>query len=193
LTDAFGAQLAEQKEHFLSVPGKLPIAKVWQPDSVVYEAQVVSYDGSLYQARKDTAQMPGGVDWVCVARGGRDGLSLSIRGAFNVYKKYAQLDVVTFDGASFVAKRDNPGICPGDGWQALALRGKAGDRGLSGPRGMKGERGARGEATPTITHWTTDCRHYRAIPSMSDGTFGAPLELRELFEQFVAEAGHAVE
>jgi len=31
-------------------PGKLPIVKLWQPDSVTYEAQVVSYDGATYQA-----------------------------------------------------------------------------------------------------------------------------------------------
>jgi hypothetical protein len=58
LCDVFGAQLAEQKEHFLSVPGKLPVAKFWQPESVTYEAQVVCYDGSLWQACKDTAQAP---------------------------------------------------------------------------------------------------------------------------------------
>jgi hypothetical protein len=27
-------------------------------------------------------------------------------------------------GDSFVAKRDNPGICPGDGWQLLSGPGK---------------------------------------------------------------------
>jgi hypothetical protein len=30
--------------------------------------------------------------------------------------------------------------------------------------------------------------HYRAIPTMSDGTGGAPLDLRPLFERFCEEA-----
>jgi chromosome segregation ATPase len=65
---AFEAKLAEQKERLLAVPGRLPVAKIWRQESVTYEGEVVSYDGALYQARKDTAQIPGGSDWVCVAR-----------------------------------------------------------------------------------------------------------------------------
>jgi hypothetical protein len=56
-------------------PGKLPIAKIWHQDSVSYEAEVVRYDGSLYQALKDTAQVPGGSDWICLAVAGRDAIS----------------------------------------------------------------------------------------------------------------------
>ena len=58
---------------------------------------------------------------------------------------------------------------------------------------MKGEKGAKGEATPTIINWTIDRKHYRAVPTMSDGKVGAPLELRELFEQFVVETNYAAE
>jgi hypothetical protein len=105
-----------------------------------------------------------------------------------VYKKYRRLDIVsTFDGA-FIACHDSPGICPGAGWQLLASRGSAGDKGPPGPRGTKGERGERGEATPTIILWTIDRKHYRAVPTMSNGEVGAPLELRELFQQFCDEA-----
>jgi hypothetical protein len=49
---------------------------------------------------------------------------------------------------------------------------------------MKGECGARGEASPTIVSWQIDAVHYRAVPTMSDGKAGAPLELRDLFQQF---------
>src|SRR5262249_34634932 len=45
-----------------------------------------------------------------------------------------------------------------------------------------------GEATPTIIAWTLDTKNYRAIPTMSDGTGGAPLDLRPLFERFNEEA-----
>jgi hypothetical protein len=63
---SFEAQLAEHKERLLAVPGKLPVAKIWRPESVSYQAEFVCHDGSLWQARKDTAQAPGpgAADWV---------------------------------------------------------------------------------------------------------------------------------
>src|SRR5262249_31590968 len=67
------AKRAALEERLKAVPGKLPVAKVWQPESVTYQAEFVSHNGALFQARKDTAQTPGGSDWICVARSGRDG------------------------------------------------------------------------------------------------------------------------
>jgi hypothetical protein len=149
--------------------------------------QGVCYEGATWQALKDTAQIPGGADWVCVARAGRDGVdgrTPTIRGTFDVYKKYAQFDVVTFDGASYIAGRDDPGICPGDGWQLIAARGARGQKGSPGPRGEKGDNGERGEPGVTIEAWPLDRERYRASPRMSNGTVGPMLELRGLFEQF---------
>jgi hypothetical protein len=191
---ALEAKLAAVEERLKAVPGKLPVAKIWRAESVTYEAQVVCYEGALYQARKDTAQVPGGSDWICVARAGRDGLSLSIRGAFDPHDAYSQLDVVTCNGGSFVARCDDPGMCPGPGWQLLTSPGKAGDKGQPGPPGKKGERGEKGEkgeATPTIVSWQIDRTHYRAVPTMSNGKPGAPLDLRPLFEAYHEEAGRA--
>jgi hypothetical protein len=191
---ALDAKLAAVEERLKAVPGKLPVSKIWRPESVTYEGEVVSYDGSLYQARKDTAQSPGGLDWVCVARAGRDGCdgrTPHVCGTYDVYKKYEQLDVVTCDGAAFIARRDDPGICPGDGWQLLSGKGSRGSRGETGPCGEKGERGPPGKAAPTVVNWTLDRKNYRAIPTMSDGRAGTPLELRELFEQFLLETNGA--
>jgi hypothetical protein len=69
-------------------------------------------------------------------------------------------------------------------------QGSAGQQGPAGPqgiRGERGERGARGEAAPTIVSWTLDRVHYRAVPTLSNGKAGAPLDLRGLFEQFFSE------
>ena len=126
-------------------------------------------------------------------RAGRDGLTPNTRGAFDVYKKYAQLDVVEYEDASYIARRNNPGICPGDGWQLVSRSGRRGPAGERGLQGRKGERGARGEDAPTIASWTLDRKNYRAVPTMSNGTQGATLELRGLFEQFVEETSHAAE
>jgi hypothetical protein len=190
---AFETKIAALEERLRAVPGILPVAKTWCQESVSYQAEFVCHDGSLWQARKDTAQAPGGSDWICVARAGHDGcdgLTLNFRGGLDAYKKYQQFDVIEFDGSSFVALRDNPGI-PGDpGWQLLCHRGNRGPAGDVGPRGRKGERGARGEAMPTIVSWTIDRTHYRAVPTMSNGQAGAPLELRGLFEQFVLESSY---
>jgi hypothetical protein len=112
-------------------------------------------------------------------------------GIYDAYEKYQRLDVVVYEGASYIARRDNPGLCPGDGWQLLASRGKAGDKGQPGPPGKKGERGERGEATPTIVSWQIDRAHYRAVPTMSNGKPGPPLDLRPLFEAYHEEAGSA--
>ena len=51
-------------------------------------------------------------------------------------------------------------------------------RGLIGPRG---------EPAPTITGWRIDREGYAAVPVLSNGTEGAPLELRSLFEQSLNE------
>src|SRR5215831_7913464 len=190
---AFEAKLAALEGRVKAVPGKLPVSKIWRPESVTCEGEVVSYDGSLYQARKDTAQLPDGADWICVARAGRDGCdgrTPNIYGTFNAHETYARFDVVECDGASFIAIRDNPGGCPPgpeDGWQLLSKPGRRGPPGDIGPRGEKGNKGERGEAAPTIVSWAVDRVHYRAVPTMSDGKAGALLDLRGLFEQFCDE------
>ena len=58
---------------------------------------------------------------------------------------------------------------------------------MPGPRGEKGATGEKGDTGPTITAWKTDRTGYRAIPMLSNNTFGAPLELRDLFAQFLLE------
>jgi hypothetical protein len=39
----------------------------------------------------------------------------------------------------------------------------------------------------TIIDWRLNCAAYEATPVMSDGSAGAVLKLRELFEQFFSE------
>ena len=51
--------------------------------------------------------------------------------------------------------------------------------------------GPRGEPAPTITGWRIDREGYAAVPVLSNGTEGAPLELRSLFEQSLKRGGVA--
>jgi hypothetical protein len=126
--------------------GKLPIVKPWQ-DAVHYEGDVVTSDGRLYQALRDTGKAPGHDDWLCIADRGKDGIdgnTFSVRGTWIEGEDYRNLDVVAINGASFVAKQDAPGPCPGEGWQMIAAQGKRGHPGERGV-GLKGDRGSPGE------------------------------------------------
>ena len=171
-------------------PGKLRVAKAWVPETVFYEGDVVTFDGGTFQARRDTGQAPSHSDWICLARGGRDGQSVKVRGTFNEAAEYHRNDVVACNGGSFIALKDAPGPCPGSGWQLVASPGKRGVAGLKGERGERGAKGDKGDPGPsaqTIRGWHIDRERYVATPVMSDGSIGPALELRDLFQQFYNE------
>lgn len=121
-------------------PGKLPPVREWS-DRVYYEGVVVAHSGSTYQAVRDTAKEPPHADWICIAKAGgdgRDGRSFTIRGTWSETGLYQALDVVALGGASFAARQDDPGPCPGAGWQLIAAQGKRGNPGEKGREGLRG-------------------------------------------------------
>jgi Collagen triple helix repeat (20 copies) len=183
--------------------GKLPIVKIWIANTVYYAGEVVAFDGGCFQANKDTGQAPPHSDWNCLAVPGRDGSSVEVKGTFNPNATYGKLDIVAFNGGSFIALKNDPGPCPGTHWQLIASPGKRGEKGLPGEpgkdgkpgkdgtpgeRGLRGEKGERGEAPPRIVGWKVDRKNYQAQPEMADGSLGPTLELRSLFVQFRDEA-----
>jgi len=129
----------------------LPVVKAWDADGISYCGDVVTHDGSVWQACKDTGKEPGHADWILLARAGRDGCDGFVPivcGTFDAYKTYGRLDIVECHGASYVARCNDPGVCPGDGWQIVSRPGLRGPTGETGPRGGKGERGrARGSCS----------------------------------------------
>jgi hypothetical protein len=156
---------------------------------VQYAGDVITHAGSTYQALCDTAQPPGGTDWICLAAAGRDARAPKPSGTFDAKATYLALEIVALNGASFIARRDDPGMCPGEGWQLMARQGQRGIAGQKGERGLQGERGAAATPGPRLAGWKIDREKYEARPTMSDGTDGAALELRALFEQFQEETG----
>lgn len=118
-------------------PGRIPRVTEWQ-DGVHYEGAVVAHLGETWQARRDTGRPPPHDDWICLAARGLEGASPAYKGAWKAATAYQAHDVAMVDGSSFVALRDAPGPCPGDGWRLLAGRGKSGP---PGPPGASGERG----------------------------------------------------
>ena len=107
--------------------------------------------------------------------------SLTVCGTYSGDVRYRMLDVVALNGASFAAKRDDPGVCPGDDWQLVASQGKKGQAGADGRNGRDGR------DAPRIVDWLVNRESYSATPIMSDGSRGPPLELRELFQRFNEE------
>jgi hypothetical protein len=189
---AMEAKLAEMEERIASATGELPQVREWAPQTVCYKGGLLSYDGALWQAKRDCATRPGSCDdWVMVARAGKDGKDgreLCLRGVYDMHDAYARLDVVFFGGEPFVALRDNPGMYPGEGWQLLAPRGARGERGERGPRGAKGAQGEKGDTRDlTIVSWSVDRARFRATPLLSNATVGSSLELRALFEEYQAQ------
>jgi hypothetical protein len=172
-------------------PGKLPLVKAYRPDEVHYAGEVVVHEGSAFQAQRDTARAPlDDRDWICIAAAGRegvDGRSPTVRGKFDPNVTYKRLDIVAFNKSSFIGRHDDPGPCPGDGWQLITGEGARGEQGSPGPRGAQGAKGEKGDPGPTIVGWQIDRAKYQAVPIMSDGSEGPPLELRGLFEQFHEE------
>lgn len=149
-------------------PGKLPAVRAWA-DGVHYEGDVVAHAGGTWQAVRDTGREPPHADWVCLATpgmNGADGRSPNFRGAWSTGEVYRAFDVAMLNGSSFVAQRDDPGECPGDGWRLFAsggVKGRPGDRGPAGPPGERGQPG------PGVQHMEVDDEG-RIIIRNADGT-----------------------
>ena len=171
--------------------GKLSKVRQWKMNEVTYEGELVVHEGSTYQALKDTGSKPGTTpDWIGLAIGGKDGQdarSPTVRNTYNAKEKYSALDIVMSDGAAFIARCDNPGVLPGDGWKMISRQGSRGISGEKGERGPKGDPGPAGVSAPLIKGWRVDRKSYTAVPVMSDGKDGPALELRSLFKQFQDE------
>lgn len=134
--------------------GKLPVIRGWT-DGVHYEGAVVAHGGATWQALRDTGRAPPHEDWSCIAaagRDGQDGRSFTIRGTWEEAEAYRHLDVVALNGAAFAARRDDPGPCPGEGWQMISAQGKPGRQGPPGAavRGLPGPPG------PGVVSMTVD-------------------------------------
>jgi hypothetical protein len=110
--------------------GRLHLVREWF-GAVHYAGDLVHHDGSLWQCTRDTGHPPPHPDWSCIARRGVDGRTPVIRGTWSPEQTYERLDIIARDGTAFIARRDNPGNCPGEDWQLLAMpRQKGGARPL---------------------------------------------------------------
>jgi hypothetical protein len=176
-------------EERVKQPSPLPVVKQWVPNTAALAGEMFAHHGAMWQAKANTGQEPQeGSNWLCVSASGATvspADSLRTRGLYRKEGVYKELDVVVSNGSSFIAKCDNPGPCPGEGWQVSALvgkRGETGDRGLPGPKADI----AALEKALRIGSWEAD-DDYVVTPTHANGQSGATLNLRPLFEKFFAE------
>lgn len=134
-------------------PGKLPLVRAWS-EGVQYEGHVRTHAGGTWYAIRDTAQEPPGEDWICLAEPGQrgiDGRSPKVLGTYNPDSAYIDLSIVALNGVTFIAKKDDPGPCPGSGWQLMSAMAKKGDKGDRGEPGIKGNPGLPGPGLKSAT------------------------------------------
>jgi len=161
--------------------------KAFMGNSVHYCGDVVTCDGGTWQAKRDTARAPPHEDWACLAQAGRNAVSPKIKGTYREDQAYTYLDIVALNGSSFIAKCDEPGMCPGEGWQVIASAGKQGKPGVKGDKGDRGDHGHHGVTTietRAFKGWIIDRERYIVTPILADGSKGEPLNLHSLFEQY---------
>jgi hypothetical protein len=111
-----------------------------------------------------------------------------VKGTYDVGGIYSQLDIVACGGAAFIAKYDNPGICPGDGWQLMSQQGRRGKPGKDGERGVRGEKGEKGDpgVVPKLIGSRINENYELALVYSDNSKEIVPL--RAAFERYHAEA-----
>ncbi|WP_051960484.1 hypothetical protein [Devosia riboflavina] len=123
-----------------------------------------------YQANRDTGKAPPHADWICLAARGEDGKpaeQIEVRGTFSPDAEYGRLNIVALNGSAFISRKADPGPCPGDGWQVIAMRGKEGKPGQS----IKGDPGpsVKGDPGPAIRSMSVDDQGLLALVN-ADGS-----------------------
>jgi hypothetical protein len=104
---AFSDSLIKLEHAIEERPGRLqqlidkkngPRVQPYDEDNVYYQGQLVTHDGSTYQAQCDTGRAPPDEEhWICVAAGGLDGLSFRVRGTYQPGEPYSRFDVVALN------------------------------------------------------------------------------------------------
>jgi hypothetical protein len=149
-------------------PAQFPSVKAFSADTIYHEGDIVAFAGGTWQAQRDTGKAPATKDWVALAVAGRDGRTPRVRGTYSADAAYQALDLVMRESSSFIATRDDPGPCPGNGWQMIACGGKRGTAGEKGERGAQGPQGNPGLSGATIRGWKIDREKYVATPVLSE-------------------------
>lgn len=82
--------------------------------------------------------------------------SLTPKGEYSPDTAYTALDVVSYEGSSWLALKDVTGVAPAEGenWMLLAQKGDKGEQGIQGIQGIQGETGGPGPTGPQGASFT---------------------------------------
>ena len=82
--------------------------------------------------------------------------SLTPKGEYSPDTAYTALDVVGYEGSSWLALQDVTGVAPAEGesWMLLAKKGDRGEQGIQGKQGIQGETGGPGPTGPQGASFT---------------------------------------
>jgi integrin beta 3 len=98
---------------------------------------------------------------------GVDGATGELRGLYDKAEAYCKLDRVSFNGSEWIARQDDPGPLPGDGW-------------------MLGAQGKRGK--PGIGIQDVSVKDYACVLELTNGK-SVTVDLRSMFERYEQERG----
>lgn len=77
------------------------------------------------------------------------------QGTYSATKAYVPLDIVSYNGGSYICLAANTGKVPTDMtcWQSLAMPGAVGNTGAIGPQGPKGDKGDKGDTGQSVWYF----------------------------------------
>lgn len=78
-------------------------------------------------------------------------VAITPKGEFNELTEYQVLDLVTYQGSSYISLQKTTGNLPTDEeyWQLVAEKGDKGEQGIQGVQGVQGEKGDKGDTGAT--------------------------------------------
>lgn len=98
-------------------------------------------------------------------------VSLTPKGEYSPDTEYAALDVVSYQGSSYLVLKAATGQtpAPGEYYMELAQKGDKGDTGDTGPQGDPGEKGETGKGLTILGYYDTLELLKQGVPAPEDG------------------------
>lgn len=124
----------------------------YNPSNQYYAYNIVSYQGSSYMNILDSKGISPteSSNWQQI---GLRGQGLVAKGTYDSTVIYLSLDIVEYQGSSYICKTESTGNLPTDTsyFTLLASQGLKGDKGDQGLQGIQGEKGDKGDKGDTGT------------------------------------------
>ena len=97
-------------------------------------------------------------------------VAITPKGEYSNATTYQNLDLITYQGGSYLALKETTGILPTNNeyWQLIAEKGQDGEKGETGERGEKGQDGIDGKTPVKGTDYYTEADKQEMIDLVLD-------------------------